>query len=142
METCERTIRLRLTLDDEEACGTGEVTAIFSYASDDPYAVRASFDGGPVWVFAREILSAGLLAPAGIGDVRAWPSTLDGVEGDAITLFLASPDGQAFLTAKQFDVRKFLEATLALVAEGEESEFLDIDAGLNVLLSQREKWGL
>src|SRR6185437_2852385 len=52
--------------------------AVWTYSRQDPYAVRASFDadaGEPVnWVFDRDLLVAALHGPAGIGDVRAWPT--------------------------------------------------------------------
>src|SRR5215472_5669019 len=54
------------------------LTAEWSYHSEDPYAVTMSLDTGadqPVkWHFGRDLLATALLAPAGLGDVQAWPS--------------------------------------------------------------------
>src|SRR5260370_7060451 len=79
------------------------VVASLFYSGDDPYAVRMAFHVGtdePVeWIFARDLLAAGMTEPAGEGDVRAWPSSGDpDGEGDGETLLnivLSSPFGQA-----------------------------------------------
>ena len=48
-----------------------------TYGSRDPFAVQASFrtgNGTAVdWVFARDLLHDGLIAPSGTGDVRVRP---------------------------------------------------------------------
>jgi hypothetical protein len=42
-------------------------------------AIRMAFHVGTdepvVWIFARELLAAGLASPAGDGDVRVWPGS-------------------------------------------------------------------
>lgn len=55
------------------------LVASLYYSDRDPYAVRVAFHVGtdePVeWIFARDLLAAGLTAAEGDGDVRVWPST-------------------------------------------------------------------
>ncbi len=65
--------------------GAVPLVASMCYSADDPYAIRMAFHVGadePVeWIFARELLSAGLRGPAGEGDVQVWPSEQDGRAG-------------------------------------------------------------
>jgi len=65
---------------------TVPLVASLFYSGDDPYAVRMAFHVGtdePVeWIFARDLLAAGMAEPAGEGDVRAWPSSSSGDGGD------------------------------------------------------------
>ncbi|MFD0319101.1 SsgA family sporulation/cell division regulator [Streptomyces flavalbus] len=53
------------------------ISCEFSFHPEDPYAVTLIFDAEdepPVrWVFARELLTEGLTAKAGEGDVTVWP---------------------------------------------------------------------
>ena len=48
------------------------------YSGSDPYAVRMAFHVGtdePVeWIFARDLLAAGIESRQGEGDVHVWPS--------------------------------------------------------------------
>lgn len=124
---------------------TGEATTLnasFSYTSDDPYAVRVSFHVGldsPVsWVFARELLSAGLKGPQGLGDVRVWPSARAkaGLAGAPLHLSISSPYGRADLKAPAAQVDDFLRRTYELVPAGTESRHLNIDAALARLLRE------
>lgn len=124
---------------------TGETTTLnasFSYASDDPYAVRVSFHVGldsPVsWVFARELLSGGLQGPQGLGDVRVWPSARAkaGLSGGELHLSISSPYGRADFKAPAPPVDDFLRRTYEVVPAGTEGRHLDIDAGLAELLPE------
>ena len=70
------------------------------YSAGDPYAVRMVFHAGtdePVeWIFARDLLAAGLGKPSGLGDVRAWPSPSGAGDGEAVlNIVLSSPFGRA-----------------------------------------------
>ena len=91
-------------------------------------------DGGPTveWVVSRELLAAGLHAPAGEGDVGIWPSTNRGAE--VVCVSLTSPDGQALLFGRHADVAEFLDRTFAEVPAGTEGDFLDLDALVEHLL--------
>jgi len=52
-----------------------------------------------------------------------------------LMISLTSPDGQAVLEAAADDVRAFLDRTAAVVPDGEESSYLDLDSTLTRLLS-------
>src|SRR5215475_14237576 len=102
------------------------------YSSEDPYAIRMAFHVGmdePVeWIFARDLLSAGLSQPAGEGDVRLWPST--GNRG-VLNIALSSPFGQAQFEAPLTTLTGFLLRTFEVVPAGREDDFIDISVELN-----------
>src|SRR6516164_10654949 len=54
------------------------LVASLYYSGSDPYAVRMAFHVGtdePVeWIFARDLLAAGIESRQGDGDVQVWPS--------------------------------------------------------------------
>jgi hypothetical protein len=98
------------------------------YSAADPYAVRAAFRGGDTtveWVFARELLLGGLREASGVGDVHVWPGRAAGE--DVVHISLSSPDGRAVLQADARELRRFLDATTALVPVGREEIHLDLD---------------
>ncbi|MBP0460693.1 SsgA family sporulation/cell division regulator [Streptomyces montanisoli] len=113
------------------------VPARLTYLTSDPYAVHIAFhihSANPVhWTFARELLVEGVFRPCGHGDVRIWPTRVDG-EG-LICLALTSPEGDALLQAALDDVYGWLERTLGVVPPGTESARLGIDDGLAALLA-------
>jgi len=114
------------------------VDAVLRYDVGDPYAVHVTFRTGPgdegriEWLFARHLLGAGLVSAIGEGDVRIWPSA-DYADGP-VYLELCSPSGQALFEAPRGKLVEFLFRTYELVPPGQESEFLDIDAELELLL--------
>ena len=123
------------------------LTAEWSYTREDPYAVTMSLDTGadqPVrWTFARDLLAAALLAPAGMGDVQAWPAAESaaaeaGAEtgGKVLNILLGSPDRCARFETGAAGIEAFLARTFELVPAGQESGNLNIDAGLLELLTQ------
>jgi hypothetical protein len=126
------------------------LTAGLHYSNEDPYAVRMSFNVGldePVeWAFGRDLLAAALLAPEGIGDVRAWPSAAstacaeDGTDtGEKIlNIVLGPPAGCARFEAGAAEIEAFLAQTYELVPGGEEPACLNLEAELADLLSQAE----
>src|ERR1700693_1846704 len=77
------------------------LVASLYYSGRDPYAVRMAFHVGtdePVeWIFARELLAAGLKAQAGEGDVKVWPEGQGGA--DILNIALSSPFGEAHFEA-------------------------------------------
>ena len=115
------------------------------YSSHDPYAVKMAFHVGgdePVeWTLARDLLAAALHSRQGIGDVQAWPSSA-AAEGEAafgpkvLNISMTSPFGHAQFEASAMAMEAFLARTYQLVADGEESAYLDFDAELAELLSQ------
>ncbi|MFB7369096.1 SsgA family sporulation/cell division regulator [Streptomyces sp. NPDC056222] len=130
----ERELELKLVLSPERSI---PVPARLAYRTDDPYAVHITFHVGsdhPVnWTFARELLVEGVFRPCGHGDVRIWPTKVDG--RNVVLMALSSPDGDALLEAPSAQVSAWLERTLRAVPPGTESERLGIDDGLAELLA-------
>lgn len=121
--------------------GEGHVlplTAELHYDVADPIAVTALFttgDEAPVrWVFARDLLEAGLDQPSGEGDVLVWP-THDMAGRPAVHIRLCSPHGDALVEASADEVAEFLAETWRLVGPGEERRHLDVDATIEALLA-------
>ncbi|MFF8655627.1 SsgA family sporulation/cell division regulator [Streptomyces huasconensis] len=130
----ERELEIKLVLSPERAV---PVPARLTYRTDDPYAVHIAFHIGsehPVhWTFARELLVEGVFRPCGHGDVRVWPTKVDG--RSVVLMALTSPDGEALLEAPSTVVSAWLERTLRVVPPGSEAEQLGIDDGLAELLA-------
>jgi hypothetical protein len=115
------------------------VVAELRYSAQDPLAVEALFDDGSPelvhWVFARDLLAAGLDRRTGDGDVVVWP-TQDTQARPAVHLRLRSPSGDALLEAPADSVAEFLTETARLVPPGTEYQHVDIDAALESLLGE------
>ncbi|MGW1808788.1 SsgA family sporulation/cell division regulator [Streptomyces sp. NPDC002078] len=131
----ERELELRLILSPERGI---PVPARLSYRSDDPYAVHITFhinSESPVdWTFARDLLVEGVFRPCGQGDVRVWPTKVEG--RSVVLLALSSPDGDVLLQAPVPQVSAWLERTLRAVPPGTEGGQLGIDDALDQLLAQ------
>jgi len=120
------------------------VPAEVQYDSRDPYAVRVAFHTGVdradldgsgeivEWTFARQLLSDGVARPVGEGDVHVWPAQ-EG-QGPVVWLSLSSPSGTALFEMPLAGLVEFLGRTYAAVPTGCESEFVDLDAELALLL--------
>lgn len=115
------------------------VRATLCYDVADPYAVSVGFhtgsalDGDVVeWTFARSLLGDGVKAPAGDGDVQAWPSSSAGSQ--VVCLSLSSPSGKALFELPLTELVDFLATTYASVPSGSESDHVDVDAELALLL--------
>ena len=114
------------------------VLAKLRYDSNDPWAVRVAFqtggeeDGVVEWMFARQLLTDGVGHAVGEGDVRVWP----GLHGDdrVINLAMASPSGAALFEIDRDHLVEFLQQTYLAVPTGSESEVVDLDAELQLLL--------
>jgi hypothetical protein len=118
--------------------GAVPLVASLDYCADDPYAIKMAFHVGtdePVeWIFARELLSAGLEATAGEGDVKVWPEADHGA--DILNITLSSPFGEAHFEAPLSATAEFLRSTYGIIPDGAESDYLDVDGELDELLSQ------
>ena len=135
--TVSSELQLRLV---EPGAASLPVRADLNYDVSDPYAVQVCFHtgsgstGGDVvqWTFARQLLSDGVNAPAGEGDVQVWPSS----SGDlpVVCLSLSSPSGRALFEVPLMDLVEFLGRTYDAVPTGAESEHVDVDAELALLL--------
>lgn len=114
------------------------LTASVFYTGDDPYAVRMVFQAGTdeavEWIFARDLLTTGLTEPAGVGDVRAWPSRSGDGGERVLNIVLSSPFGQAHLEAPVTAMAEFLRRTYDTIPAGREGDFFDIGAELDSLL--------
>jgi hypothetical protein len=115
------------------------VRAGLRYDVTDPYAVQVSFhtgssgDGEIVeWTFARQLLTDGVTAPVGEGDVQVWPSASGGLP--VVCLSLSSPSGKALFEVPLQELVDFLGQTYAAVPTGAESQHVDVDAELALLL--------
>ncbi|MFG2134092.1 SsgA family sporulation/cell division regulator [Streptomyces sp. NPDC048751] len=131
----ERELEIRLVLSPELSI---PVPARLDYRSDDPFAVHVTFhidSEHPVeWTFARELLVEGVFRPCGNGDVRVWPTKVDG--RSVVLMALSSPDGDALLQAPAAPVSAWLERTLRVVPPGSEGEQLGMDDALAQLLAR------
>lgn len=113
------------------------VLAFLRYSADDPWAVRVAFftggdgDGVVEWVFARQLLTEGMDAEVGEGDVRVWPAA--GAD-DPVLLSMASPSGAASFEIDRDDLVSFLQQTYLAVPTGTEETVIDLDAELALLL--------
>jgi hypothetical protein len=126
------------------------LVASMFYSDGDPYAVRMAFHVGtdePVeWIFARDLLAAGIESRHGEGDVHVWPSPASCPESDldltgsaqpgdkVLNIELSSPFGQAHFEAPAQAMAAFLRRTYQIVPAGQESRYIDIEAELNDLL--------
>ncbi|HEX7306342.1 SsgA family sporulation/cell division regulator [Lentzea sp.] len=101
------------------------------YRSDDPHAVTMRFhtrDQESTWLVGRELLSDGLMSPAGMGDVRLRPA-----DGDVLVLELFTEDSHAVFHLSADELSRFLDSTYAAVPAGRES--VDFELLLKDLLA-------
>jgi len=112
------------------------VLAGVRYDVSDPYAVHVGFRTGAdevvEWTFARQLMTDGVTHSVGEGDVQVWPSHADG--GPVVCLALSSPSGRALFEVPLPELVQFLSATYSAVPTGSESDFVDLDAELALLL--------
>lgn len=112
------------------------VTAAMRYDATDPYAVRVGFRTGAdemvEWTFARSLLTDGVHRPTGEGDVRVWPSPER--PGQVVCLSLSSPSGHALFEIPVTGLVSFLRRTHTCVPSGRESDYVDLDAELALLV--------
>jgi hypothetical protein len=131
--TVSAELGLRLVVPDRT---TVPLLATLEYAADDPYAIRMAFYVGndePVeWIFARELLTVGIVRRVGEGDVQVWPASQDTER--TLNLSLSSPFGNALFEAPLAPLADFLHRTYCVVPAGRESEFVDLRAELENLL--------
>lgn len=116
------------------AARTARVT--LRYTRDDPFALslhfpsEVTYEGTDIsWFFARELLEAGLRAPAGEGDVQLWPSGKD-----RTVVELHASEGTAMVEFATTTLRRFLWRSYRLTPQGEEHLNLHLDEELAELL--------
>ena len=127
-------IVLRLVVPDGPSL---RIVADVRYEAADPWAVRVAFhtggegDGTVEWMFARQLLTDGVTAACGEGDVRVWPA-LHGRDR-VVNLAMASPSGSALFEIDRDDLVGCLQQTYLVVPIGAESEVVDLDAEIALL---------
>ena len=115
-----------------------QVLCDLRYDAHDPWAVRMSFHTGGEsddvveWLFARALLTDGVRANTGAGDVRVWPG--DGNRADIVHLAMTSPSGSALFEVARAPLVAFLESTYLAVPTGAEGRVVDLDRELAELL--------
>jgi hypothetical protein len=118
------------------------VVARWSYSPDDPFAVRLSIhrSRGVVidWLMSRELLLAGLSAPAGIGVVRVAPSAARN-NTETLEIRIGSHGHRASLTFDRAFVERFLDITLQIVPTSTETATLDMDVLIGKLSKSRTR---
>lgn len=112
------------------------VDAMVRYQTADPYAVHVGFHTGAdevvEWTFARQLLTDGVTHAVGEGDVQVWPA--HGGSEQLVCLSLSSPSGTALFEAPLGLLVEFLTKTYAAVPTGSESDYVDLDAELALLM--------
>jgi hypothetical protein len=130
-----RTVTTRLMLSVTAATGEATLDAELRYDLSDPLAVSLAIgtqcEEPVVWVFARDLLAAGITSPTGEGDITIEPA--DGVAPE-VRITLAT-DCLATLLAPRDRVVEFLVETFTRVPSGAEFESVDFDAEIAALLA-------
>lgn len=125
--TATSELDLRLLVPERTAV---PLVARLNYDAADPYAVKVAFHIGedePVeWIFARELLTVGIVRAVGEGDIKVWPSTEEGER--TVNLSLSSPFGHAQFDTPVSPLAEFLHRTYEIVPAGQESDYVDLDA--------------
>ncbi|MFG3205175.1 SsgA family sporulation/cell division regulator [Streptomyces sp. NPDC048192] len=115
------------------------VAVRFTYDAADPLAVRMDFtDGADVlapWLFARDLLYAGLRGLSGIGHVRVWPERPRRGAG-SVRILLSDTEGTAMLRVPAAPFEEWLSKTYSVVPAGTEGDHLYWDGVVRELLRQ------
>lgn len=134
--TVSTELGLRLVMP---GANTMPVRTVLRYDIADPYAIQVRFhtgsghdDDSVQWTFARQLLTDGVSGPVGEGDVRVWPS--DGAGGLCVSLSLSSPSGKALFEMPLRELVDFLSMSYDVVPTGAESDHVDVDDELALLL--------
>ena len=135
-----RTVTASLPMIVCTGAGEAELDAELRYDPSDPFAVSLAIGtecAEPVvWTFARDLLSAGVGAPSGEGDITIEPdfaSDLD--EADRRLRITLATDCLATMLAPAAPVIEFLVETFTLVPTGAELDRVDFDAEIAALLN-------
>jgi hypothetical protein len=133
-----RTITTPLTLTVATGNGEAEICGELRYDPNDPYAVSLAIGvecGEPViWTFARDLLSAGVTAPAGEGDITIEPAHNDVPREERVLRITLATDCLATMLVNNDRVVEFLVESFALVPTGTELDRVDLDAEIEALL--------
>ena len=131
--TVQSEIELRLVVPGSASL---PVLADLRYEPADPYAVHVAFHTGGAetveWTFARQLLTDGVTRAVGDGDVQVWPAPA--TVRASVNLSLSSPSGRALFEVPLAELVEFLSQTYNAVPTGSESDYVDVDAELALLL--------
>jgi len=135
-----RTVTTPLPLVIATGAGEAELEAELRYDPSDPFAVSLAIgtecSEPVVWTFARDLLSAGIGAPVGEGDITIEPDQANRSTDDAdrtLRITLAT-DCLATMITPASPVIEFLVETFTMVPTGAELDRVDLDAELAALL--------
>jgi Streptomyces sporulation and cell division protein, SsgA len=115
-----------------------EMPGELRFEPTDPFAVTLTVlaPGSPVrWKIARDLLLHGCYERVGEGDVRIEPG-VDAAGRAVVLIRLDPPRGSAVLTTPTVAIVDFLDRVLAAVPIGTESEHLDVDRVIHLLLQE------
>jgi hypothetical protein len=134
-----RTVTTPLSLVVSTNTGEAELDAELRYDPADPFAVSLAIGvecGEPVvWTFARDLLAAGVSAPAGEGDITVEPDPVAAMdENERMLRITLATDCLATMMTSSARVVEFLVETYALVPTGSELDRVDLDAEIAALL--------
>ena len=105
------------------------VVTRWSYTAADPFAVtlavRTRHDRWVEWLVARDLVVESLSGPAGMGDIRMSPQTVQGY--DIVEIEIRSTDGRAVLEVDRDLLRHFVDSSTEIVALGDEAGQMDLD---------------
>lgn len=112
---------------------TASVT--LSYSRDDPYAVTVTIaaEGAPAvnWWFGRDLLRAGLHAPAGLHEILVSPD-----DGGRLYIDITSDQGRARIHLDAVEVARFVDRTDRCVHPGDEARHVDVDKAVRAVLKR------
>src|SRR4051794_11993401 len=134
-----RTTTTPLPLTVATGNGEAELSGELRYDPSDPFAVSLAIGtdcGDPVvWTFARDLLSAGVTAATGEGDITIEPDTASVELGEERVLRVTlATDCLTTMLISTDRVVEFLVETYALVPTGAELDRVDLDAEIAALL--------
>jgi len=136
LDRLPQTVTTSVTLTLSAAGGEADIAAELRYDPADPFAVSLVIGDDPdavvVWTFARELLQAGVAAPAGGGDITIEPAA-DRSGRAMIRITLATDCVATMLLARDGAV-EFLVESYSLVPSGCELDRIDLDAEIAALL--------
>lgn len=129
------TVTTPLILSVSAISGDAELAAELRYDPSDPLAVSLAIGidcGEPVvWVFARDLLAAGVNQPVGEGDITIEPAS--DMDSREIRITLAT-DCLATMIAPRDPIVEFLVSAFTAVPSGCELDTVDWDSEIAALL--------
>lgn len=112
------------------------VVTRWTYLAADPYAVtvavRTRKDRWVEWLVARDLVLTSLTEATGVGDVRMRPRNVHGY--NIVEIEIRSAEGRAVLEVDRDLLQRFVDASIELVALGDESAHIDLDVEINKIV--------